>query len=149
MLAKSAWNHDEISDYLDKAAIPLRLACQDDAGFPLICSLWFMPSAGKLLCATHENSRVAKLLLLNPKVAFEIAPNEQPYSGVRGKGVAKLTRHNAKGVLKNLIARYLDHHNEPLATWLLTRVKREYVIEIDIVKITSWDYSDRMYSKVE
>jgi nitroimidazol reductase NimA-like FMN-containing flavoprotein (pyridoxamine 5'-phosphate oxidase superfamily) len=142
--SSSQWSTDEIEQYLQEQRIPVRLSCNDKDGFPLICSLWFVYHDGYLWCATHENAAVAKLLEQNPKCAFEVAINEMPYKGVRGKGTVELLRSDAEGMLKELIARYLGDSNAGLASWLLSRSDHEYAIKIAPSTVTSWDFSERM-----
>ena len=91
--------------------------------------------------------RVRKVRLeKNNRCAFEVAPNDPPYRGVRGKAVATLTREGASDVLDHLIERYLGSTNTSLANWLRSRVDEEYVIELQPHTISSWDYGGRMDS---
>ena len=82
--------------------------------------------------------------MADPRVGFEIASNEPPYKGVRGKGNAKLTQENVSNTLHEVIVRFLGSTNSNLARWLLGRAEEEYVIKITPNWITSWDYSERM-----
>ncbi len=141
---KSAWNAQQIGAFLDDAQIPLRLSCIDADGFPAICSLWFMHVEGALLLATHQSAYVVRLLEQNPRVAFEVAVNDYPYRGVRGKATALLEREGAAEVLPRLIEKYLGDSNKQLASWLLGRVDEEYVIRLEPTLITAWDYGARM-----
>lgn len=142
--AGSAWSMGQIASYLQQTVIPLRLGCIDDNGFPLVCSLWYLFQDGHLWCATHEAAKVSRLLADNPKCAFEVAPNEPPYKGVRGQGTALLIREQAAEVLPKLIERYLGDSNSALSAWLLSRLDHEFAVRVDIDRITSWDYSERM-----
>lgn len=145
---KSAWNEETVENYLSKTAIPIRLSVvQDD--YPLLCSVWFQYDADNQLlkCASHQSSALVRALKKTPKCSFEIAPNEPPYMGVRGKGEVTLTRQGTKATLEGLISRYLGKAESPLATWLLSRAEEEYVIEISPVWLTAWDYSQRMGEK--
>ncbi len=144
LCSTSAWTQAEIESYLEASKIPMRLACIEDSGFPLVCSLWYLYQDGCIWGATHETAKVSKLLALNPKCAFEIAPNEMPYRGVRGQGVAKLLREEAADVLPRLINRFLGDSNRSLADWLLSRVDHEFAIQIEPQWITSWDFAQRM-----
>ena len=141
----SAWSQDKLVSYLENTAIPMRLAASGDE-FPSICSLWFAfdPVREVIICASHESSQLVKLLTKNAKCAFEIAPNEPPYKGVRGRGEVTLTRIDVEKTLRKLIGRYLGDSNHSLAQWLLSRADQEYVIEIKPSWITSWDYGHRM-----
>ena len=140
----STWDQAQIESYLKEAEIPLRLACVDAKGFPLVCSLWYCFEGGYLWCATHETAKLTKLLQQNPKCAFEVAPNDMPYRGVRGQGLARLVREEAGQILPALIDRYLHGRYAGLTGWLLGRVNEEYAIQIEIHWITSWDFSERM-----
>jgi nitroimidazol reductase NimA-like FMN-containing flavoprotein (pyridoxamine 5'-phosphate oxidase superfamily) len=141
----SAWPKKKLLSYLEDTAIPIRLAASGEE-FPSICSLWFAydPARKLLICASHESSQLVKLLSKNAKCAFEVAPNDPPYKGVRGRGEVTLTRDGVDETLHTLISRYLGDSNNSLAKWLLSRAEQEYVLEIKPTWITSWDYGHRM-----
>lgn len=144
LCATSVWTIEEIVAYLESSTIPIRLACIDQNGFPLVCSLWYLYRDGYLWCAVHKNSKVSKLLSRNPKCAFEVAPNEAPYRGVRGQGVASLLGNEASNVLPVLLDRFLGDKNQKLKNWLLSRLDHEFAIRIETNWVTSWDFSKRM-----
>ncbi|MDG1444659.1 MAG: pyridoxamine 5'-phosphate oxidase family protein [Pseudomonadales bacterium] len=141
----SAWPRDQLVSYLSQVAIPMRIATYGEE-FPSICSVWYFfdPDRDVLLCASHKNSLLVKQLLKNDKCAFEIAPNDPPYKGVRGRGRVILTRVGVEETLHKLIGRYLGDSNDSLARWLLDRKDDEYVLELSPSWITSWDYGHRM-----
>ncbi len=141
----SAWDQIGIANFLEAATIPIRIAVQD-GDFPLICSVWFRYDRAqqRLFCVSHKASYLVKLLEQVGRCAFEIAPNEPPYRGVRGKAEVSLHANAAESLLRELIERYLDDTDSSLAKWLLGRVEDELVIELNPQWITAWDYSDRM-----
>lgn len=141
---RSAWNAEQIADYLQRSDIPLRLACNGKEGYPVLCSMWFQLTENSLWCASHESSRVIAALTESPKCAFEIAGNEMPYRGVRGQADAVLHRAAAADVLEQLMARYLDDSNAALAAWLRSRAGGEYAIELQPRWVSAWDYRHRM-----
>ena len=140
----SRFDAGQIEQFLLSNAIPVRLSCNTDNGCPLLSSLWFFYEQGKLFCATHEKSALARYLEQDSRCAFEIAVNTPPYKGVRGQGRAHLERENAGQVLERLIDRYLGHRQSELALWLLGRIEEEYVIRVVPNWISSWDYTARM-----
>ena len=142
---QSAWSRKTIDSYLSGAVIPIRLAVPQ-GDYPLLCSIWFVydEDAGLLKCASHESSLLVQALRDHPRCSFEIAPNDPPYKGVRGRGEVSLSKQNAEPVLNQLISRYLGTTDSPLADWLLGRAEEEYVLEITPVWLTGWDYSRRM-----
>ena len=142
--ADSAWPLDKLENFLTKYRSPMRLAVLSDSGFPLICSLWFAYEEGRLLCATTRQAKVVDCILANPRCGFEIAPNEPPYLGVRGQGVATVSSEGSMDLLGNLVDRYLGSRETKFARWLLSRSDDEVTIRIDIRWMTSWDYSQRM-----
>lgn len=143
----SAWSQQEISTYLDQANTPLRISCNDGDGYPIICSLWFVHQNGVLWSASHKNSHIIKTLLDNPKIGFEVATNDYPYHGVRGKADIELLEKDGESVLEKVIDKYLEDSNQSLATWLMSRKKDEYAIKISPLSINAWDFSDRMDRK--
>lgn len=141
----SAWNRQEIDRFLEETVIPVRLAVFDDK-YPLVVSIWFQwdAGAGALLCASHEGAKLVRLLQSNAHCAFEIAGDDPPYKGVRGRGQVLLERAHANDVLTSLIDRYLGNREHSLAKWLLSRIEEEFVIRIEPTWLTSWDFSARM-----
>lgn len=142
--AGSAWSQTEIERFFAEFDAPLRVAVNDDRGFPLLCSLWYRYAEGRLLCATQQDAKIARRLAADPRCAFELAPNEPPYYGVRGRGRAKIRKDGAEAVLRDLIDRFLGDGDASLRDWLLSRADGEVVLEIEIEWITSWDFRDRM-----
>ena len=142
---KSAWDIPAIATFLEATAIPIRIAVKNN-GFPVICSLWyaFDADANNFICVSHESSHLIQLLQANNRCAFEIAPNEPPYCGVRGQALASLTREGAGAALDTLIDRFLGDTNQSLARWLLDRADQAYLIRLTPVWISSWDYRNRM-----
>ena len=140
----SAWSADEVEAFLSSYRAPLRVAFQAQNGFPLICSLWFSYEGGRILCASNEKSRVVACAHTNPKCAIELAPNEPPYFGVRGRGNVSVLRQGGGELLGRLIDRYLEDRDSDLARWLLGRAEQEVCLSIELEWLTSWDYRDRM-----
>ena len=141
----SDWPEAEIHSYLASSKIPMRIATSTDA-YPTLCSVWFLfdPVEGDLLCVSHKNSQLVTDLAANNKCAFEIAPNNPPYHGVRGKALATLSTDGSLEILTTVIQRYLGATDSRLAKWLIGRSAEEYVVRLKPVSLTSWDYSERM-----
>lgn len=142
--AQSAWSAARVEEFLGTYVAPLRLSVNAESGFPLLCSLWFSYESGRLLCATQRDAAVVRQLERDDRCAFELAPNEPPYFGVRGRGVATIGTEGADALLGRLIERYLGEGESKLGRWLLSRADQEVFISIEIQWMTSWDYSDRM-----
>lgn len=143
--ATSSWSSNGIDQFLTESTIPIRIAVQDN-DFPLICSVWFAydPAKEVIYCVSHEKSYLMKLLRKTGRCAFEVAPNEPPYKGVRGKAEVRLLQDDSTELLTSLINRYLGDTSSGLAKWLLSRVSEEVIIEMSPQWITAWDYSARM-----
>ncbi len=122
----------------------MRLAANTGSGFPVILSLWFSPEDDDLLAAVHRDARIAKRLKADPRCAFEIAPNEPPYCGVRGRAQASLEPEGAGALLGRLLDRYLGSADSSLGQFLLARAEEELVVRLRPSQIASWDYSERM-----
>ncbi|MFA9412099.1 MAG: pyridoxamine 5'-phosphate oxidase family protein [Deltaproteobacteria bacterium] len=138
------WTGSEIRQFLAEARIPMRLAANADSGFPVILSLWFLPEDDELLAAVHRDARIANRLKADPRCAFEIAPNEPPYRGVRGRAIACLEPEGAGALLERLLDRYLGSSDSSLGRFLLARAEEELVIRLQPSRIASWDYGGRM-----
>ncbi|MFT6051428.1 MAG: nitroimidazol reductase NimA-like FMN-containing flavoprotein [Halioglobus sp.] len=140
----SAWSKDTIFEYLDNANTPLRISCTGSDGYPIICSLWYIHQDGVLWSASHKNSHMVKTLRKDPKIGFEVATNEYPYHGVRGKANITLLEDSAEDILEKVIGKYLRGSNKNLSDWLMSRKADEYAIKISPITLNSWDFSARM-----
>lgn len=145
--SNSAWSKEEIFSYLDRAKTPIRIACNGKGGYPLICSLWFFHDDGTLWAASHKNAHIIKVLQSNAKVGFEVATNEYPYHGVRGKADIELIDDSSGDVLSELIDKYLQGSNKTLSSWLMSRSSEEWAMKIVPTFLNSWDFSNRMEPK--
>ena len=138
------WDARAIENFLTSSAIPLRLSCVGSDGFPRVVSVWFEYRDDCLHCVSHRNSSLVRLLRQGPRVGFEVSPNDPPYFGVRGQGVARLSKSGVSEQLETLLQRYLGAGESRLATWLRSRVSEELRISIEPTRLFSWDYRRRM-----
>jgi hypothetical protein len=144
MRQKGPWSTDQVHEFLGGVRIPLRIASNGAAGFPVLASLWFVPEGGRLWCATQRGSSVVSLLSRDPRCAFEVSVETPPYRGVRGTGVATLHDDRGEEILRVLIERYLGDTDSKLASFLLARVDQETAIAIEPQTLFSWDFKERM-----
>jgi hypothetical protein len=142
--AQSAWSAAEVERFLSRYVAPLRVAVQTESGFPLLCSLWFVYEDGALHCATQADAAVTRHLERSPRCAYELAPNEPPYFGVRGQGTVEISTDGAAPLLARLIERYLGTEETSLGRWLMSRADTEVRLSITPTRINAWDYRDRM-----
>lgn len=138
----------ESTRYLQGTKIPLKLGGLTPSGWPVIVSLWFVLREGSLWCATQGSAKIADYLRRNPRCAFEVAPNQPPYKGIRGRATAKLHADRGEETLRILVDRYLGGTDSPLARRLLSKAATEVAIEINPVSIHAWDYTRRMTNQV-
>lgn len=144
ILRSSAWTADGIDRFLQQTRIPLRLACVDGDGAPLLCSLWYLWEHDAIWCATQRGARLTGRLTDDPRCAFEVAGDQPPYRGVRGQGAALLSDAEGPATLGRLIDRYLGARESDFARWLLSRQRDEVAIRIRPEWLTSWDFTRRM-----
>ena len=135
---------DSIKKYLQEIKIPLRLSCVDEKGWPVVLSLWFLYEDGSLYCATPERARVVGYLRREPRCAFEVAADQPPYCGVRGRAVATIETETGLRVLERLLTRYVGGTDNPLARKLLNRDEPEVTIRLKPQSFHSWNFSERM-----
>ncbi|MEE4662034.1 MAG: pyridoxamine 5'-phosphate oxidase family protein [Halieaceae bacterium] len=138
------WDHEQVRQYLDDTTFPLRLACVASDGFPRVVSLWYRYQQGSFYCVTHRDSKLTKLLRRNHKVGFEVSPNEPPYYGVRGQGLVTLAEQGGAAMLQEHLQRYLGGTESGLAQWLLSRAEEELLVQVQVTRMFSWDYRQRM-----
>ncbi|MEM7435422.1 MAG: pyridoxamine 5'-phosphate oxidase family protein [Myxococcota bacterium] len=142
------WGPSEVGAFLERAVVPMRLAANTPSGFPVILSVWFLKEGDDLLAAVHRDARIAHRLTADPRCAFEIAPNEPPYRGVRGQATAGLESEGAEALLVRLLRRYLGSTDSELGKFLLGRAAEELVVRLHPTRIASWDYSERMQDAI-
>ncbi len=144
MDVRGPWSEQRVRAFLEDEALPLRLAFAASDGCPLVASLWYLFREEALWCATPTHARVVGLLEKEPRCGFEIAVNAPPYRGVRGRGHAQLDAARGSEILHALVPRYLGEAPTAFSRWLLTRSVPETAIRIEIERLTSWDFTDRM-----
>jgi hypothetical protein len=142
--SNSDWSHEEIEAFLGDAVIPVRLACVTRSGAPLVCSLWFVYRDTQIWCATQRTAAIVRHFGKDSRCAFEIAPEQPPYRGIRGQGRVTLSQQQGGPVLETLVERYLGDSRSAFAQWLLARSDNETAIGIAPTWVTAWDYTDRM-----
>jgi len=142
----SAWDQRSIDAFLQSTVIPVRLACCDAAGVPLICSLWYLYDEGAIWCATQQSAAIVRFLGGQQQCGFEVAPEAMPYRGVRGQGKVTLLPDEGEAVLRRLIDRYVGKPDSDFAKWLIKRAATEVAIKVQPEWFTAWDFGDRMSS---
>jgi nitroimidazol reductase NimA-like FMN-containing flavoprotein (pyridoxamine 5'-phosphate oxidase superfamily) len=143
-MLKGPWDQAQVDSFLRNSTFPLRLACVAEDGFPRVVSVWYGYDGQHLRCVSHRSSQLVNLLERCDRVGFELAPNEPPYHGVRGQGIARLDADADGVVLRQMLQRYLGGTTSKLASWLLSRAEDEMLITIEPLRLFSWDYRERM-----
>jgi nitroimidazol reductase NimA-like FMN-containing flavoprotein (pyridoxamine 5'-phosphate oxidase superfamily) len=138
------WSAEQIRRFLEQSAIPLRLACVGADGAPHLLSLWYIHRDGSLWCATSSHARVVRMLERDPRCSFEVAGDEIPYRGVRGAARARVDAAAGDAVLRELIRRYLGNEDTPFARWRLARGRDDVALEIEPLRLSTWDFGERM-----
>ncbi|MCB1703911.1 MAG: hypothetical protein KDI17_03560 [Halioglobus sp.] len=144
MTLKGPWSKEQVDTFLADTRFPLRLACVAQDGFPRVVSVWYGFDGRYLRCVSHRSSQLVSLLQRCDRVGFELAPNEPPYHGVRGQGIARLDPDEDGEVLAQMLQRYLGGTDSKLGQWLLSRAEDEVLITIEPLRLFSWDYRERM-----
>jgi hypothetical protein len=139
-----SWSADAIERYLRTAMLPVRLASIAADGSPVVLSLWYLYEEGSIWCATQSSSRLVVRLEREPRCGFEIAADTIPYRGVRGRAQATIDGQRGAILLPRLINRYLGGTDSPLASWLLARAESEVAIQLDCMRVSTWDFTARM-----
>jgi len=144
MQVNGPWSQERIWSFAEQTVIPARIACHSGSDWPMTVSLWFLAEDGAFWCTTPESAFVAQWLQRDSRSAIEIASEHPPYRGVRGQCRAQLRPDPQRRILRRLIDRYLGSDRSSLAKWLLRRPVNEQAIRLDPVRLTSWDFSERM-----
>ena len=125
-------------------AVPLRLACLTNSGWPMIVPLWFKFLNDRFYCATQENAKIISYLKKDNRCAFEISSEIPPYKGIRGQGKSIIKNELGIEILQTVIEKYIPKKDTNLKKYLLERKENEVAIEIIPIKIFYWDYTNRM-----
>ena len=133
-----------VEAYLRETKIPLRLSTVTASGWPLVLSLWYLYEGGAMYCATPQNAKVVACLAQEPRCGFEVAADQPPYCGVRGRALAKIDEYRGLEILERLLVRYLGGLNNSLAKGLLTRPNPEVAIRLEPQSSYTWNFSGRM-----
>lgn len=163
-----AWDGDAVTDFLEDAVVPIRLACRTPSGPLWMVSLWYRwrPAAGEhdagdagaddagdaggvFHCATGADADVVEYLEHDDGVAFEVSTNDVPYRGVRGHGTVTIAADEDKATLGALLERYLGGTDVALARRLLDDDRDEVRITVRPERVYSWDFSDSMADVAE
>ena len=148
-LSKSgAWTAPETEAFLKSFVGPIRVAVTTASSFPLICSLWYQYAEGRIYCATQADAAIVRHVKRDGKCAFEFSPNEPPYFGVRGRGVASVFEVGGADLLEQVSTRYLGAEDSLFRRWLRKRADNEVRLVISPTWITTWDYRDRMTGEI-
>lgn len=137
------WSPDQIANHLDSVTIPVRLGVLPPSGWPIVVSLWFVREGEDILCTTQKDSAVARALAGDPRCAFEIASDEPPYHGVRGRAHGTLEAGSERLLLAAL-EKYLGSTESDLALSLRARKQSEVTLRLRPTRLVSWDYRERM-----
>lgn len=137
---------EQVAEFLDGAVIPLRLACVAPSGWPIVVSLWFARRGEEIVCATQRSSSLVRALEHEPRCAFEVAGEDPPYRGVRGRAWVAIEPDEGLATLSELLTRYLGGTDGAFARRLLARTTPEVVLRLDPAEVSSWDYARRMRS---
>ncbi len=144
----STWNPNQIEHFLRDTKLPARVSCITGDGYPHIMSLWYIFEEEYLFCSVQKKTLISKWLLNNPVCGFEIAGDNAPYMGVRGRGDATIIEAVDKPVLPVLVDKYLGGRTSALSRNLLSKKETELTLRIKPCWLTSWDYSKRMITTV-
>ena len=141
---RGAWNGTQLAEFLQKSTYPIRLAVIGGDDYPRVVSLWYRFEDERILCVAHRKSHLVSLLHRQARVGFEVSPNEPPYRGVRGQGLATMEPLGDQSTLQDLLSQYLGGSESSLGQWLLSRSDEEMLISIVPERMYSWDYRERM-----
>ena len=143
--ANSQLDAGAIARYLAEQSAPMRLACLNSDGWPLVASHWYAFEEQCLWFVVHENSHVYQRLRDDSRCSFEFSTESPPYRGVRGQGWAEaLIGRDAEPILRSMLNTFTGTTDSKLARWLLGRVDQEVVFRLTPRWLTGWDYSERM-----
>lgn len=134
----------ELTNLLNKPSI-LRLAMVDARdNMPLVHPVWYYHEHGKFLASVDTDGVKARSLRKNPNIYFlvDIAPDDGPPRGVRGKGTARVIDEPdyATKVTTHNVLRYLGSVDGQVVQKLIKMGKDSSVIEITPRYMATWKF---------
>jgi hypothetical protein len=135
---------NSLETFFCETVIPLRLSCVTHSGWPIVLSLWYVYEDGFLFCATPQTARVVGYLSAESRCGYEVAADLPPYCGVRGQAIASIEKTRGIEILEKLLHRYVGGIDNPLAKSLLSRRESEVAIRLELKRMHSWNFSQRM-----
>jgi nitroimidazol reductase NimA-like FMN-containing flavoprotein (pyridoxamine 5'-phosphate oxidase superfamily) len=131
-----------------QSKLNIQIATIDEEGYPIIHPIWFLydNDSGKIYIGTAKMTKKVQNIQRNPnKIYFSIAEENNPYKGVKGRAVARISEDIQKNlaIIGKINLKYLGTHQHPLAKRLMesTRNGIEVVIEITPRFFSAWDFS--------
>lgn len=140
-IASGPWGTSQIEGFLVDIVIPIRIASAGRTS-PLVQSLWFLYDEDALWCCTRADAVLTRRLTSDARCGFEVSGDQPPYRGVRGAARAEILPDRAADMLPRLIERY-DAPGS-LADWLMSRLDHEVAIRLHSLRVTSFDFTQRM-----
>jgi general stress protein 26 len=141
---------EEVNSFLN-LKLNIQLATIDEEGYPSIQPLWFLydEQADKIYISTQNTTRkIRNLLNISDKIYFSIDDENFPYKGVKGRGIAKISKDRDFNIpiIEKIILKYLGNLDHPLAQMIMNNAKKgiQVVIEITPKFFSAWDFGKSM-----
>ena len=137
-------NKPEIERYLADGKLLLRLGTVDGNGDPQIHPVWYHYANDRLYLMTRNGTRKAENIKRKSTVYFSIDTEAMPYSGLKGKGMARIVKETGKAlpIVEGIVTKYLGYTKSGLGKRMVdaARSGSEIVIEIIPSYYSVWDY---------
>ena len=141
---------EEVDSFLENK-LNVQLATIDEEGYPSIQPLWFLydKESGKIYISTQNTTRKIRNLYKNSdKIYFSIDDENFPYKGVKGRGIARISRDIDLNIpiSEKIILKYLGTLDNPLAHMIMDNSRKgiQVVIEITPKFFSAWDFGKSM-----
>jgi general stress protein 26 len=144
MGTSSAMTEEETDRFLLESKLNLQLATNDEMGDPNIHPVWFKydKDEKRLFVITSKMSKKVQNIRKKSNVYFSI-DDENPYRGVKGKGVATLIENPDEIMPKveKINLKYLGTLDDPTAKMMIESTKSGINALIDIKPkfFSTWD----------
>jgi len=138
-------NREEAERFLE-SKLNLQLATNDEQCNPNIQPVWFYYDkyGEKLLITTSKSAKKTQNLRKRPSVYFSIDDENQPYKGVKGRGIATIIEDPKRLVPQGdrISLKYLGTLDHPVAKMISDLSKKGEVVLVEISPkfFSTWDY---------
>jgi len=135
----------QVNKFLRSGKMNLQFVSIDKKNEPNIHPVWYIYENRRFYFATETKSKKIQNIKQNKIAYFSIANEEEPFTGVRGKGESKIIENKNQNseMAEKIISKYLGNKDSKLAKEIMDEIKHEFevVVEIKPKYFSAWTFA--------